>query len=231
MRKDGKVLRWDAERAFGFIRSPDTAADIFFHIKDFRGAGAPQQGMTVRFEEIHVGGKGPRAVNVQTEQVLSLAPKTGTAAHATRRQPSPRRTATGSASQRTPNDAAPSSAAAPVLLLMLAWAALIVWASWAGRLPVMAAPIALLLNLVTFFVYWVDKHAAQTGQWRTAENTLHLFSLVGGWPGAWCAQQVLRHKSKKASFRSAYWLTVALHCIVLTGILFSRRLQGLLLNI
>lgn len=32
---------------------------------------------------------------------------------------------------------------------------------------------------------------------RTQESTLHGLSLLGGWPGALIAQQVLRHKSKK----------------------------------
>jgi len=39
-------------------------------------------------------------------------------------------------------------------------------------------PIALLLNLLTFFMYRIDKHGAQNGQWRTPENTLHLLGLL-----------------------------------------------------
>lgn len=65
------------------------------------------------------------------------------------------------------------------------------------------------LNLLTFALYARDKHAARTGQWRTPENTLHLLSLLGGWPAAWVAQRVLRHKTSKASFQVMYWLTVA----------------------
>ena len=44
---------------------------------------------------------------------------------------------------------------------MLAWAALIRWGAWAGRLPMMTPLIAPLQNLVTFFSYWLDKYAAQ----------------------------------------------------------------------
>jgi hypothetical protein len=36
---------------------------------------------------------------------------------------------------------------------MLAWAALIRWGAWAGRLPMMTPLIAPLQNLVTFFSY------------------------------------------------------------------------------
>ena len=40
---------------------------------------------------------------------------------------------------------------------------------------------------------------------------LHLWSLAGGWPAAWWAQRLLRHKSSKAAFLRIYWLTVLLH--------------------
>ena len=235
MKKEGKVLRWDAARGFGFIRSADTSADIFFHIKDFRGAASPQEGMPVRFDEIQVGGKGPRAVMVQLTPSLSLATKNSSAAPPGVRQPTPRRT-TSQATMRSSNrralkPSAPPARAGLFFGLMLAWAVFIAWASWVGRLPAMTLPLALLLSLVTFFVYWLDKHAAQNGQWRTPENTLHLLSLLGGWPGAWCAQQALRHKSSKASFLFTYWASVALHCGLLTMALFNPRLQALLFNL
>ena len=65
MQKQGTVIRWDATRAFGFIRSPDTSADVFFHVRGYRGSAAPREGLAVVYEEIHVGGKGPRAMAVQ----------------------------------------------------------------------------------------------------------------------------------------------------------------------
>ena len=221
-------MRWDSARAFGFIRSPDTPADIFFHIKDFRGAAAPQEGMLVTFDEIHVGGKGPRAMSVQAPLSLQDAP--ARRANARAAMPPTQAQSRTTTRNRTLNRTVPSRPTAPALLLMFGWAVLLGWESRAGRLPTMALPIALLLNLATFFMYWVDKHAAQTGQWRTPESTLHLLALLGGWPGAWWAQALLHHKSSKASFLAAYWATVALHCLVLAGFLFSPKLQSLLLN-
>lgn len=47
-----------------------------------------------------------------------------------------------------------------------------------------------------------------TGSWRVPENTLHLLALLGGWPGALYAQQTLRHKTQKTSFRIVFWMTV-----------------------
>ena len=67
MKKIGTIKRWDAARGFGFIHSRDSNADVFFHVRDFRAAPGvqPTEGTRVQFEEIHVGGKGPRAMAVQ----------------------------------------------------------------------------------------------------------------------------------------------------------------------
>ena len=65
MTQDGEVLRFDAERGFGFIGTTDGRRDIFFHVRDYRGDSLPRVGERVRFERIEVGGKGPRAVAVQ----------------------------------------------------------------------------------------------------------------------------------------------------------------------
>ena len=69
------------------------------------------------------------------------------------------------------------------------------------------------LSLLTFLAYAKDKSAAQSGNWRTQENTLHTFALIGGWPGAIIAQQTLRHKSSKGSFRFVLWVTVFVNCV------------------
>jgi uncharacterized membrane protein YsdA (DUF1294 family) len=81
-----------------------------------------------------------------------------------------------------------------------------------GRLPPEILLLYLGASLVTFFMYFWDKSAARTGAWRTQESTLHLLSLLGGWPGALIAQQTLRHKSRKASFRAVFWMTLVMNC-------------------
>lgn len=69
-----------------------------------------------------------------------------------------------------------------------------------------------VMSLVAYFLYAVDKTAAQKGRWRIAEAHLHLLALIGGWPGAMVAQQKLRHKTKKQEFRFIFWITVILNC-------------------
>ena len=67
------------------------------------------------------------------------------------------------------------------------------------------------LSILSFLAYAIDKWAAMTGRWRIAEGTLHMLALLGGWPGALIAQQVLRHKTRKLSYQVIFWSIVALH--------------------
>src|SRR6185295_7535359 len=70
-------------------------------------------------------------------------------------------------------------------------------------------------SIYTYRCYSRDKTAAEKARRRTPERTLHLLSLVGGWPGALIAQVRLRHKTRKISFLIEFWLTVIVNCVVL----------------
>lgn len=89
-----------------------------------------------------------------------------------------------------------------------------------GHLPFVVLGLYLVASAVSFFVYARDKSAARGDQWRTAESTLHVLSLIGGWPGALVAQKLFRHKTKKQSFQIVFWTTVVLNCAGL-GWLFT----------
>lgn len=72
----------------------------------------------------------------------------------------------------------------------------------------------LATSAVCFGFYAADKSAARSGDWRVCEKTLLLTGLLGGWPGAIVAQQVLRHKTQKASFRVAFWASVVANAAI-----------------
>lgn len=118
--------------------------------------------------------------------------------------------------------AAPSPAAprdrSQVLLLVPAFAGLVLACHLAWGLPHWLWGIYSAMSMATFIVYALDKRAAKRGSWRVAEGTLHGLSLACGWPGALLAQQVLRHKSAKPSFRRLYWLTVAINVAAFVAI-------------
>ena len=63
----------------------------------------------------------------------------------------------------------------------------------------------------TFLAYASDKRQARTKGWRQAESILHLWELLGGWPGAFFAQRFLRHKASKGSYLIGFALIVALY--------------------
>ncbi len=105
------------------------------------------------------------------------------------------------------------------ILLALATATLF-FVSLAGLVVINAASGWLLalyagFSVFAFGIYAGDKSAAQQGTWRTSESTLHLLALVGGWPGALVARQVLRHKTTKQPFRTVFWITVVANCAAL----------------
>jgi uncharacterized membrane protein YsdA (DUF1294 family) len=83
------------------------------------------------------------------------------------------------------------------------------------NLPPAILLIYLAASVVTFIAYAIDKSAARKGRWRTKEGTLHVLAMIGGWPGAFVAQRVLRHKSRKQPFRMIFLLTVILNCAAL----------------
>lgn len=88
-----------------------------------------------------------------------------------------------------------------------------------NKLPLIIMGAYIILSLVAFGMYKKDKSAAEWDEWRTPESTLHLISLIGGWPGALIAQNKLRHKSKKLSFKVVYWATVMINCGALAWLL------------
>lgn len=94
------------------------------------------------------------------------------------------------------------------------FAGLFVWRStWRG-FPVGTPWIYLVLSILLAIVYAVDKSAARNHRWRVSERNLLLIGLLGGWPGAVVAQQVLRHKTRKSSFQWAFWATVTANAVL-----------------
>ncbi len=89
--------------------------------------------------------------------------------------------------------------------------AIAAWAALTWHVPVWAALMYVGASGVCFLAYALDKSAARRGARRTPESTLLMLGLLGGWPGGLLAQQLLRHKSNKASFRAAFWGTVMLN--------------------
>ncbi len=70
-----------------------------------------------------------------------------------------------------------------------------------------------VVNLLTFGVYGWDKRRAAKGQRRISERELLLWAVAGGSIGAFFAMRRFRHKTRKKSFRLAFWAIVALQIV------------------
>ena len=77
-----------------------------------------------------------------------------------------------------------------------------------------------VMSGVTFIAYGLDKKRAGGLRRRIPERTLHVLGVLGGWPGALVAQRRFRHKTRKASFRLAFWFVVLLHVTLVMGLAY-----------
>ena len=58
----------------------------------------------------------------------------------------------------------------------------------------------LLVNVVTFFTYGIDKYKAKKGKWRISEATLLLMAFLGGSIGAGLGMKAFHHKTMHKKF-------------------------------
>ena len=57
------------------------------------------------------------------------------------------------------------------------------------------------INVVTFFMYGIDKWKAKKSKWRISEATLLLMAAIGGSIGAWFGMKTWHHKTLHKKFR------------------------------
>ena len=178
MRTKGKIASWNDDKGFGFITPVAGGKQVFVHIKAFSH----------------------RKRRPEINQVVTYTLSAD-------RQGRPRAINATLAGYRLPittrrNNISPSVIVSAVFMLIVSVAAL------AAKIPLLIFGLYVITSGLAFIMYAADKSAARQGTSRTPENTLHLLSLAGGWPGALIAQQKFRHKTKKQSFRSVFRVTV-----------------------
>ncbi|MBR6876265.1 MAG: DUF1294 domain-containing protein [Bacteroidales bacterium] len=58
----------------------------------------------------------------------------------------------------------------------------------------------IVINILTFLVFGIDKRKARKGRWRIPEATLIGLSAAGGSIGALLGMRLFRHKTQKRKF-------------------------------
>lgn len=72
-----------------------------------------------------------------------------------------------------------------------------------------------LINIITFVLYAIDKLNAKTDSWRISERILILFAVAGGSAGALLGMYICRHKIRKPKFKFGVPVILVVQIIVI----------------
>jgi uncharacterized membrane protein YsdA (DUF1294 family)/cold shock CspA family protein len=179
----GTVCYWRDDKGFGFV-STDSAERLFFHIRDFTAPPSkrPQQGDRLSFTLGFDKQQRSCALAIQLEDPAPIVAK-------------------------------PAKTNGPDFyqIQQQAWCfrylffVLLLLSLLAGSFVFTVPLFYLEASLFTYWLYQIDKKMASNGQRsRLPEESLQMFSLIGGWPGALVAQKRLHHKVHKAPFQREF---------------------------
>ena len=89
-----------------------------------------------------------------------------------------------------------------IKLLLVTVSLVVLYRVFPGNALAVAAYIG-AVSLVTFAAFGIDKLAAARGLRRIPEDALLILVCIGGTPGAFSAQAIFRHKTRKPYFNRA----------------------------
>ena len=197
MRDQGRLVEWFDDKGYGFIQPNDDSKDrVFLHIKDFARQGPrPILGCALEYNVILDAQGRHRA-----QQVSYLKAS---------------QTQNNRVKKVSPKKAEQAQSLSAMQMVSVAYIIILALLVLLGRLSGLVLLLISVMNAASYWFYAQDKEAAQTGQRRVPENTLHVLSFLGGWPAAWLAQQKLRHKTQKQPFRQIYFCTIFFNILLI----------------
>lgn len=182
----GRLVLWNDEKGFGFVRPDQGGGDLFVHISAFRRrmTRRPVQGDVVKYE-------------VGTDQ---------------RKQPCIIFAAIPEADAEDLKEFISRPWLHPffrklIIMLPIVLSLYLIWHA-NNPIPLFAY---IFMSMLTILFYGADKRWSMTGHWRMPEVYFHVFAILGGWPGALLAQAEFQHKTKKSVFTRILWGIIALH--------------------
>jgi len=152
MRIKGRITKWNDEKGFGFINPSSGNKEVFVHISEFSNRN-----------------RRPKLNEFVTYTLSTDKHGQPRAVHA--KYPGDKQ------EKNTRRSRGTLSITAAIIFLVIMGAMVL-----AGQTSPLIFAVYVIASLLAFFMYAMDKSAAQRDAWRTSESTLHLISLVGGWP-------------------------------------------------
>ena len=160
MRYQGRITTWKDEQGFGFITPNGGGAPIFVHFKTFSNSRQRR----------------PTGNELVTYELTTDERRRSRAVNV------------AFVGERRVERSTVGSRWAPTAFVTL-FLVFVAGAVFTGKLPLAVFGVYFAASVIAFVAYAFDKSAAENDRWRTQESTLHLFGLIGGWPGALLAQK------------------------------------------
>lgn len=78
-----------------------------------------------------------------------------------------------------------------------------------------------IINLIGFFIMWLDKKKAQHSKWRIKESTLFIVAALGGGIGTIAGMYTFRHKTQKLRFVLGFPAIIVIQIMIVIMIVFD----------
>lgn len=77
----------------------------------------------------------------------------------------------------------------------------------------------LVINIIAFTMYGIDKWKAQRNQWRISEKMLLFFAVIGGSAGALAGMYIFHHKTLHKKFTIGVPLILVIQVMIFSCIM------------
>ena len=81
----------------------------------------------------------------------------------------------------------------------------------------------IIINIITFFVYGIDKYLAYKEKSRVSEKLLLTLALCFGIIGALLGMKIFRHKTKKKSFKTSIILIIIIQVVTIDFLTLNKN--------
>ena len=80
------------------------------------------------------------------------------------------------------------------------------------------------INVVTFFMYGIDKWKAKKSKWRIRETALLGLAVLGGSIGTWLGMKVWHHKTQHKKFKYGVPAIIIIQLALIVYFIISKTI-------